>query len=163
MIDRIEREPTIPERLKGSKSFIRDFSLIAQLSERQLEGLHKIGESPDGFDVQESSLKDIASSLELKEKELNTILKVTRYIYLRTLNENIDAERAVDDICKFVKEKIKKDIDDKKPCWLKIFKPKKNYDFKILNAVMDVNKTQKTVLVPKIKDYYNGDIKGQWP
>ena len=36
-----------------------------------------------------------------------------------------------------------------------------DYDFKILNAVMDVNKTQKTVLVPKIKDYYNGDLKGK--
>ena len=36
-----------------------------------------------------------------------------------------------------------------------------DYDFKILNAVMDVNKTQKTVLVPKIKDYYKGDLKGK--
>tara|TARA_R110002050_G_scaffold290260_1_gene443716 strand:+ start:45367 stop:46710 length:1344 start_codon:yes stop_codon:yes gene_type:complete len=35
------------------------------------------------------------------------------------------------------------------------------YDFKILNAVMDVNKTQKTVLVPKIKDFYNNDLKGK--
>ena len=36
-----------------------------------------------------------------------------------------------------------------------------HYDFKILNAVMDVNKTQKTVLVPKIKEFYNHDIKGK--
>jgi UDPglucose 6-dehydrogenase len=36
-----------------------------------------------------------------------------------------------------------------------------DYDFKILHAVMDVNKTQKTVLVPKVKDYYNGDLKGK--
>ena len=36
-----------------------------------------------------------------------------------------------------------------------------DYDFKILSAVMDVNKTQKTVLVPKIKDYYNNDLKGK--
>lgn len=35
------------------------------------------------------------------------------------------------------------------------------YDFKILNAVMDVNKTQKTVLVPKIKSFYNNDLKGK--
>lgn len=36
-----------------------------------------------------------------------------------------------------------------------------NYDFKILSAVMDVNKTQKTVIVPKIKDFYNNDLKGK--
>lgn len=36
-----------------------------------------------------------------------------------------------------------------------------DYDFKILTAVMDVNKTQKTVLVPKINDYYNNDLKGK--
>ena len=35
------------------------------------------------------------------------------------------------------------------------------YNFKILSAVMDVNKTQKTVIVPKIKDYYNNDLKGK--
>ena len=33
-----------------------------------------------------------------------------------------------------------------------------NYDFKILSAVMDVNQTQKTVIVPKIKDFYSGDV-----
>ena len=36
-----------------------------------------------------------------------------------------------------------------------------NYDFKILSAVMDVNKTQKTVIVPKIKDYYSNNLKGK--
>lgn len=36
-----------------------------------------------------------------------------------------------------------------------------NYDFKILNAVMDVNKSQKTALVPKIKAFYNDDLKGK--
>lgn len=33
------------------------------------------------------------------------------------------------------------------------------YDFKILNAVMDVNEIQKKLLVQKVKKYYNGDIK----
>lgn len=36
-----------------------------------------------------------------------------------------------------------------------------DYDFKILSAVMNVNKTQKTVIVPKIKDYYSGNLKGK--
>lgn len=36
-----------------------------------------------------------------------------------------------------------------------------DYDFKILSAVMDVNQTQKTVIVPKIKDYYSGDVSGK--
>jgi UDPglucose 6-dehydrogenase len=36
-----------------------------------------------------------------------------------------------------------------------------SYDFKILNAVMDVNYIQKKVLVEKIKKYYKGDIKGK--
>ena len=36
-----------------------------------------------------------------------------------------------------------------------------NYDFKILNAVMDVNYIQKKVLVEKVKKYYKGDIKGK--
>ncbi|HWZ34792.1 MAG TPA: UDP-glucose/GDP-mannose dehydrogenase family protein [Mucilaginibacter sp.] len=35
------------------------------------------------------------------------------------------------------------------------------YDFKILNAVMDVNDIQRTVLVEKIKEYYKGNLKGK--
>jgi UDPglucose 6-dehydrogenase len=35
------------------------------------------------------------------------------------------------------------------------------YDFKILNAVMDVNAIQKTVLVDKLNKYYNGDLSGK--
>ena len=36
-----------------------------------------------------------------------------------------------------------------------------DYDFKILNAVMDINTAQKTRLVPKIREYFNGDLKGK--
>jgi UDPglucose 6-dehydrogenase len=36
-----------------------------------------------------------------------------------------------------------------------------NYDFKILKAVMDVNFAQKTKLIPRIKDYFRGDLKGK--
>lgn len=35
------------------------------------------------------------------------------------------------------------------------------YDFKILDAVMDVNERQKVHLVAKIKKYYNDDLKGK--
>jgi UDPglucose 6-dehydrogenase len=35
------------------------------------------------------------------------------------------------------------------------------YDFQILNAVMDVNEKQKLHLMPKIKDYFRGDLKGK--
>ena len=35
------------------------------------------------------------------------------------------------------------------------------YNFKILNAVMDVNNSQKTRLIPRIKQYFNGDLKGK--
>ncbi len=35
------------------------------------------------------------------------------------------------------------------------------YDFKILNAVEDVNATQKTIIVPKIKNYFAGNLKGK--
>ena len=35
------------------------------------------------------------------------------------------------------------------------------YDFKILESVMKVNQDQKTALIPKILEYYNGDIKGK--
>jgi UDPglucose 6-dehydrogenase len=35
------------------------------------------------------------------------------------------------------------------------------YDFKILNAVMDVNHDQKTKLIPRIKDYFKGNLKGK--
>jgi UDPglucose 6-dehydrogenase len=35
------------------------------------------------------------------------------------------------------------------------------YDFKILNAVMDVNTTQKTRLIPRIKDYFKNNLKGK--
>jgi UDPglucose 6-dehydrogenase len=35
------------------------------------------------------------------------------------------------------------------------------YDFKILNAVMEVNDKQKQYLIPKIKTYYNDHLKGK--
>jgi UDPglucose 6-dehydrogenase len=36
-----------------------------------------------------------------------------------------------------------------------------NYNFQILNAVMDVNEKQKKHLIPKIKTYFNNDLKGK--
>jgi UDPglucose 6-dehydrogenase len=36
-----------------------------------------------------------------------------------------------------------------------------NYDFKILNAVMDINEKQKLHLMPKIKKYFKNDLKGK--
>lgn len=35
------------------------------------------------------------------------------------------------------------------------------YDFKILNAVMDVNALQKTKLIPRIKEYFKNNLKGK--
>jgi len=35
------------------------------------------------------------------------------------------------------------------------------YDFGILDAVMRINEEQKTIIVPKIKDYFKGDLKGK--
>jgi UDPglucose 6-dehydrogenase len=36
-----------------------------------------------------------------------------------------------------------------------------NYEFKILNAVMDINERQKLHLIPKVKKYFNGSLKGK--
>ncbi|MCA0381519.1 MAG: UDP-glucose/GDP-mannose dehydrogenase family protein [Bacteroidetes bacterium] len=36
-----------------------------------------------------------------------------------------------------------------------------NYDFRILTSVMEVNEAQKTYIIPKIKDYFNGDLTGK--
>lgn len=36
-----------------------------------------------------------------------------------------------------------------------------NYDFKILNSVLEVNQIQKKILVEKLKKYFKGDIKGK--
>jgi len=36
-----------------------------------------------------------------------------------------------------------------------------NYHFKILDAVMEVNEAQKTYIIPKIKDYFGGDLTGK--
>ena len=36
-----------------------------------------------------------------------------------------------------------------------------NYNFKILDAVMEVNETQKLHLIPKIKAYFNNDLQGK--
>jgi len=36
-----------------------------------------------------------------------------------------------------------------------------NYEFKILDAVMDINEKQKLHLIPKIKTYFNNDLKGK--
>jgi UDPglucose 6-dehydrogenase len=35
------------------------------------------------------------------------------------------------------------------------------YDFGILNSVMEINEKQKTIIVPKIKDFFKGDLKGK--
>jgi UDPglucose 6-dehydrogenase len=35
------------------------------------------------------------------------------------------------------------------------------YEFQIIKSVMEVNEQQKTALIPKIKDYYGGDLKGK--
>ncbi len=35
------------------------------------------------------------------------------------------------------------------------------YDFRILEAVMDTNHEQKTKLIPKVKEYFKGDLKGK--
>ncbi|CAM3342619.1 UDP-glucose dehydrogenase family protein [Aequorivita lipolytica] len=36
-----------------------------------------------------------------------------------------------------------------------------NYDFKILNSVIEINSAQKTVLLPKIDNYFKNDLKGK--
>ena len=36
-----------------------------------------------------------------------------------------------------------------------------DFDFKILTSVIEVNKKQKTILLPKISDYFNSDLKGK--
>lgn len=37
----------------------------------------------------------------------------------------------------------------------------KDYDFKILNSVIEINSAQKTVLLPKISAYFNNDLAGK--
>lgn len=37
----------------------------------------------------------------------------------------------------------------------------KNYDFKILTSVIKINSAQKTILLPKIDQYFNNDLKGK--
>jgi UDPglucose 6-dehydrogenase len=36
-----------------------------------------------------------------------------------------------------------------------------NYDFKILSSVIQINTAQKTILLPKIENYFNNDLKGK--
>lgn len=36
-----------------------------------------------------------------------------------------------------------------------------NYDFKILSAVIEINSAQKTILIPKIEDYFKNDLTGK--
>ena len=36
-----------------------------------------------------------------------------------------------------------------------------NYDFKILDAVMTVNEKQKTIIIPKVKKYFNNELNGK--
>jgi UDPglucose 6-dehydrogenase len=36
-----------------------------------------------------------------------------------------------------------------------------NYDFRILDSVMDVNEKQKTIIIPKIKSYFKDNLKGK--
>lgn len=36
-----------------------------------------------------------------------------------------------------------------------------NHEFKILNSVLEVNKRQKTILIPRIESYFDGSLKGK--
>ncbi len=36
-----------------------------------------------------------------------------------------------------------------------------NYNFKILNSVIEINEKQKTILIPKIESHFNGDLNGK--
>lgn len=36
-----------------------------------------------------------------------------------------------------------------------------DYDFRILDSVMEINQKQKTKLIPKVKEYFGGDLKGK--
>ena len=36
-----------------------------------------------------------------------------------------------------------------------------NYDFKILDSVMNINEKQKTIILPKIKKYFDGSLRGK--
>ncbi len=36
-----------------------------------------------------------------------------------------------------------------------------NYDFKILSSVIDINSSQKTILLPKIESYFNNNLEGK--
>ena len=36
-----------------------------------------------------------------------------------------------------------------------------DYDFKILNSVIEINEKQKTILIPKIESHFKGDLKGK--
>ena len=36
-----------------------------------------------------------------------------------------------------------------------------DFDFQILKAVMKINEEQKTILIPKVKNYFRGDLKGK--
>lgn len=36
-----------------------------------------------------------------------------------------------------------------------------DYDFRILDSVMDINHRQKTKLIPRVKEYFGGDLKGK--
>lgn len=36
-----------------------------------------------------------------------------------------------------------------------------NYDMKILDAVMEINETQKTIIVPKLMNYFGNDVRGK--
>ena len=37
----------------------------------------------------------------------------------------------------------------------------KNYDFKILNSVIEINSVQKTILLPKMEKYFNNNLNGK--
>ncbi len=36
-----------------------------------------------------------------------------------------------------------------------------SYNFQILNSVLNINEKQKTILVPKLREYFNGDLSGK--
>jgi len=132
-----ERKVLIPVSLRDSKGFQRDFKLFASLSSTQLESLAKVGDSEYGFSIPDSSLSEITSSLGLQERDLAAIFKVVRFLYKRMMDENINVESAVSDICEFSKEQLRRDLEDKRDNLVHLLQPKRLYDYKLLSKTAE--------------------------
>lgn len=135
----------IPNALRASESFQRDFRELVSLTARQIDRLAAIAESKDGFNLSEESLDRVAAELGLQAQEVGRILRVASYLYAGA-SETRTYEENAEEVCEFAKSIGIKDCDDKISAIQRLLTKKEKYEHAMLVGYSE------TMSAPTISD-----------